>query len=349
MVTGEVRALKPNDSKDSAVISISSKSMPKVIAETCTDLTAQALAGEIDPIIGRTEEIENIVNTMARRTKNNVLVVGASGIGKSALIKGLALKLANNEVPSLSNKRIFSLSIGSLMNNTQYRGQLESKITELLKSLAQIKDVILFIDEFHMLMKSTSNGDSGNGSSDMANLFKTEMSNRNIQIIGCTTEKEVRKIQEDPAFMRRMNIIKLNEPNEEDAVEIMKGLNHKYEEFHNVIIPDDTLKASVKLAKRYIAERHLPDSSIDLIDSAAAKLKLSVNTIQNNKANDIKKELYRIDEEIDNSVSTLVKIDLYKQYNENPSDEIAIECGKFIEFQLLKNTDDQVGLRKEVV
>lgn len=316
MVTNEVRSIKSNKSTNTSSI----KATPKIITENCTDLTAQALAGEIDPIIGREEEIENIINTMARRTKNNVLIVGPSGVGKTAIVKGLALKLANNEISSLSNKRIFSLSMGSLMTNTQYRGQLESKINELLKALKELGNIILFIDEFHMLMKQTSSNE-GNNSSDIANLFKAEMANRNIQIIGCTTDKEVRKIQEDPAFMRRLNIIKLAEPNEEDAVEIMKGLNHKYETFHKISIPDDTLKTSVRLAKKYIAERQLPDSSIDLVDSAAAKLKLSINTVQNDKRNKIQRDLYIIEDEINNTNDIISKIELYKKFKEL-SDEL---------------------------
>ena len=245
--------------------------LDKIIEDTCTDLTQMALDGEIDPIIGRDRELEAIINTMARRSKNNVLLVGEPGIGKTAIIKGLALKLANNEVPSLANKRIYSLSIGSIMSNSMYRGQLEQRVTELMSALSKQGNAILFIDELHLIMKS---GGSKDSNVDISSLLKQELGMRKLQLIGCTTTKEVRQIQEDPAFMRRLNMITLQEPNEEEAFEIMKGLNYRYEDFHNIKIPDDTVKVAIKLAKRYVAERFLPDSAIDVIDSAGAKLKL---------------------------------------------------------------------------
>ena len=286
--------------------------LDKIIEDTCTDLTALALNGQIDPIIGREKEIDAIINTMARRSKNNVLIAAPEGVGKTAIVKGLALKLANNEIPSLANKRIFSLSIGSLMSNSMYRGQLEERVTNLIKALSNMKNAILFIDELHMICKSGTGKES---STDIAGLLKTELANKSLQLIGCTTLKELRILQEDPAFLRRLNVIKLEEPSEEEALDIMKGLVYKYEKFHNVEIPEETLKCAVKLAKRYIAERYLPDSAIDVLDSSAAKLKLKATA--NQKDNDKAKELQLVlleDELLKSETETSRCIEIFKEY-----------------------------------
>ena len=286
--------------------------LDKIVEDTCTDLTAMALNGQIDPIIGREKEIDAIINTMARRSKNNVLIAAPEGVGKTAIVKGLALKLANNEIPSLANKRIFSLSIGSLMSNSMYRGQLEERVTNLIKALSNMKNAILFIDELHMICKAGTGKES---STDIAGLLKTELANKSLQLIGCTTLKELRILQEDPAFLRRLNVIKLEEPSEEEALDIMKGLVYKYEEFHHIEIPEETLKCAVKLSKRYIAERYLPDSAIDVLDSSAAKLKLKATA--NQKDNDETKELQLVlleDELLKSETETSRCIEIFKEY-----------------------------------
>ena len=248
------------------------KEVPKIIKDHCEDITQQAIDGEIDPIIGRHKEVDMITNTLSRRTKNNVLIVGPAGSGKTAIIKGLALRIVNGEVPALTNKRIFSLNLGALMGGTTYRGQLEEKCAKLVQALADMEDIILFVDEMHVLMGAGAS--SGNEKTSVAGLIKPALSARRLQVIGCTTDKEVRIIQEDPAFIRRFNIIQLEEPDELQTLEILRGLAYKYEEFHDVTIPEETLKAAVRLSSRYIAERYQPDKSIDVIDEAAAKLKL---------------------------------------------------------------------------
>ena len=301
------------DSKSDDRRSSKPKRLDKIIEETCTDLTQQALDGEIDPIIGREREIEAIINTMARRSKNNVLLVGEPGIGKTAIIKGLALKLANNEVPSLANKRIYSLSIGSLMSNSMYRGQLEQRVTELMASLSKLGNAILFIDELHLIMKS---GGSKDSNVDISSLLKQELGMRKLQLIGCTTTKEVRQIQEDPAFMRRLNVITLQEPNEEEAFDIMKGLNYRYEDFHHIEIPDDTLKVAIRLAKRYVAERFLPDSAIDVIDSAGAKLKLKMSAKTMSKKKQIEIDIESIQMKIMKETDVGTGIELYRKLKE---------------------------------
>jgi ATP-dependent Clp protease ATP-binding subunit ClpC len=303
--TGKIK----NTVRDSVNTKQENKDLDKVIEETCTDLTALALNGQIDPIIGREKEIDAIINTMARRSKNNVLIAAPEGVGKTAIVKGLALKLANNEIPSLANKRIFSLSIGSLMSNSMYRGQLEEKVTNLIKALSDLGNAILFIDELHMICKSGQGKDS---SIDIAGLLKTELANRSLQLIGCTTLRELRILQEDPAFLRRLNVIKLDEPDEDEAFKILKGLAYKYEDFHNVALPDDTLKCAIKLAKRYVAERYLPDSAIDVIDSASAKLKLS-QTAFNNEENKQELELSLLENKMNETKNGKECIKLYQR------------------------------------
>ena len=295
LCTGTIAALASKSNKEDDGKKKKSIKPDKIVEETCTDLTQMALDGEIDPIIGRKRELEAIINTMARRSKNNVLLCGEPGIGKTAIIKGLALKLAANEVPSLANKRIYSLSIGSLMSNSMYRGQLEQRVTELMAALSKMGNAILFIDELHLIMKS---GGSKDSNVDVSSLLKQELGMRKLQLIGCTTTKEIRQIQEDPAFMRRMNLITLQEPNEEEAFDIMKGLNYRYEDFHNIRIPDETLKVAIKMAKRYVAERFLPDSAIDVIDSAGAKLKLKISATEISKRKQLEIEIDKLNRQL---------------------------------------------------
>lgn len=268
LMYGNVGDKNKKDSKNDNI----EKKMPKILKDSCEDLTQQAINGEIDPIIGRHKEVDMIINTLSRRTKNNVLIVGPAGAGKTALVKGLTLRILNGEVPALVNKRVFSLNLGALMGGTTYRGQLEEKCANLVKALTEMEDIILFIDEMHTLMSAGAS--SGNDKVSVSGLLKPALTSRKLQIIGCTTEKEVRVIQEDPAFIRRFNIINLDEPDDLETLEILKGLAYKYEEFHDVTIPEETLKAAVRLSSRYITERYQPDKSIDVIDEAAAKLKL---------------------------------------------------------------------------
>ena len=270
---GSVNRLENKSSKDKDKDNNKkTKELPKVIKNSCEDLTQQAINGEIDPIIGRHKEVDMIINTLSRRTKNNVLIVGPAGSGKTALVKGLTVRILNGEIPALVNKRVFSLNLGALMGGTTYRGQLEEKCADLVKALMEMEDIILFIDEMHTIMSAGSS--NNNDKVSVAGLLKPALTSRKLQIIGCTTEKEVRSIQNDPAFIRRFNLINLDEPDDLETLDILRGLAYKYEEFHEVVIPEETLKAAVRLSSRYIAERYQPDKSIDVIDEAAAKLKL---------------------------------------------------------------------------
>ena len=271
LYTGSVSRLEGKSNKDKDNDK-KAKELPKVIKNSCEDLTQQAINGEIDPIIGRHKEVDMIINTLSRRTKNNVLIVGPAGSGKTALVKGLTVRILNGEIPALVNKRVFSLNLGALMGGTTYRGQLEEKCADLVKALMEMEDIILFIDEMHTIMSAGSS--NNNDKVSVAGLLKPALTSRKLQIIGCTTEKEVRVIQDDPAFIRRFNLINLDEPDDLETLDILRGLVYKYEEFHEVVIPEETLKAAVRLSSRYIAERYQPDKSIDVIDEAAAKLKL---------------------------------------------------------------------------
>ena len=301
------------------------KKIPKVLKDSCEDLTQQAINGEIDPIIGRHKEVDMIINTLSRRTKNNVLIVGPAGAGKTALVKGLTLRILSGEVPALVNKRVFSLNLGALMGGTTYRGQLEEKCANLVKALTEMEDIILFIDEMHTLMSAGSS--SGNDKVSVAGLLKPALTSRKLQIIGCTTEKEVRVIQEDPAFIRRFNIINLDEPDDLETLEILRGLAYKYEEFHDVTIPEETLKAAVRLSSRYITERYQPDKSIDVIDEAAAKLKLR-NREQITLELQLKTEIETLLTKIDYAEDFNDLINLYNELDSKKKELEVIETEK---------------------
>ena len=304
--TGDISRYNKKASKTSAI-----KTVPKNIKEQCDDLTELALNGEIDPLIGREDEIDVIINTLSRRTKNNVLLLGDSGTGKTAIVKGLALKIAKGEIPALANKKVFSLNLGSLMSNTTYRGQLESKLTELVKALSDFGNCILFIDEMHTIMGA---GTSSENKTDIAQLLKPHLTGRKLQLIGATTPKEAKNIEKDAAFARRLNFITIDEPNEEDTLNILRNLAYKYEDFHQVIIPEETLKAVVKLSGRYIQNRNQPDKSIDVLDEAAARLKLnSTSTADANRKIDIIIEINHLKEQFLNADDTKNLIFIRKQ------------------------------------
>lgn len=294
--------------------------LPKVLSDTCEDLTEQARNDKIDPIIGRTEEINLMVETLARRTKNNVLLLGESGSGKTAIVKGLALKMANDEIPALSNKRILSLNIGALMGGTTYRGQLEQKMDDLIKALKKLENVILFIDEAHMLIGT---GSSSENKTDIAQLLKPAMTDRSLQLILATTFKESKKIEADAAFMRRLNIVNIKQPNDEDTLAILKGLAYKYEDFHNVILPEETLKVAVRLSSKYITLRNQPDKAIDVIDDASARVKLDNTIPVINMVDRINEEIADIKYEIDNTVNFDTLTKLYKQLDEKNKELVA--------------------------
>ncbi len=238
------------------------------------DLTAEAKKGKIDPVIGRSEEIERVIQILCRRTKNNPCLIGEPGVGKTAIAEGLALKIANNEAPDvLNNKRIISLDLTGMVAGTKYRGDFEERIKSVIDEVISNKDIILFIDEVHTIIGAGS----AEGSTDAANILKPSLARGEMQVIGATTISEYRKnIEKDAALERRFQPITVAEPDEQNSILILKGLRDKYEAHHGVRITDEALEEAVKLSSRYIADRFLPDKAIDLIDEAASRVRLRV-------------------------------------------------------------------------
>lgn len=236
------------------------------------NLTDAAKNGEIDPVIGRETEIRRVIQTLSRRTKNNPVLVGEPGVGKTAIVEGLALAIANNKVPkALRNKKVLSVDLTSMVAGARYRGDFEERIKETIDKAIKDKNTILFIDELHTIIGAGA----GEGTMDAANILKPSLARGDIQVIGATTLKEYRKhIEKDAALERRFQPITVGEPTKEQCVEILKGLRPKYEEHHNVSICDDAITSAVELSTRYITDRFLPDKAIDLIDEASSKVRL---------------------------------------------------------------------------
>lgn len=257
------------------------------------DLNILAQEEKIDPVIGRNREIERVIQILSRRTKNNPILIGEPGVGKTAVTEGLAQRLINGNIPKvLASKRIISLNMASLVAGTKYRGDFEDRLKKIIDEIIENKNIILFIDEMHTLVGAGAT----EGSMDAANILKPALSRGEIQVIGATTLKEYKKyIEKDSALERRFQTIMVNEPSVEDAISILKGIRNKYEEFHCAKITDEAIKAAVKISQRYITDRFLPDKAIDLMDEAAAKVRLKTVNIPTNisqleqKIQDLKK------------------------------------------------------------
>ncbi|MFB4163594.1 AAA family ATPase [Alteribacillus sp. JSM 102045] len=236
------------------------------------NLSDAARAGMIDPVIGRDKEVERVIETLNRRNKNNPVLIGEPGVGKTAIAEGLALRISEGDVPNkLKNKDIYLLDVSSLVANTGIRGQFEERMKQLLKELQERKNVIVFIDEVHQIVGAGS----AEGSSDAGNIMKPALARGEIQVIGATTLAEYRKIEKDAALERRFQPVMVDEPNLEDAVAILKGLQENYEKYHQVSFTEDALNACVHLSNRYIQDRFLPDKAIDLMDEAGSKINLA--------------------------------------------------------------------------
>ena len=240
------------------------------------DLTELARKGEIDPVIGREQEIERVIQILSRRTKNNPCLIGEPGVGKTAIAEGLALKIASGEVPELlRDKKLINLDLTGMVAGTKYRGDFEERIKGVIDEVIASKDTILFIDEVHTLIGTGS----AEGAVDAANILKPSLARGELQIIGATTLDEYRKnIEKDAALERRFQPIVVGEPSEEEAIEILKGLRDRYEAHHKVKITDEAIISAVKLSSRYIGDRYLPDKAIDLIDEAASRVRLRAFT-----------------------------------------------------------------------
>ncbi|WP_405342430.1 ATP-dependent Clp protease ATP-binding subunit [Ruminococcus sp.] len=266
----------------------------KALDSFSRDLTKAAKNGEIDPVIGRDEEIKRIIQILSRRTKNNPCLIGEPGVGKTAIAEGLALKIANGEVPEhLRDKRVVALDLTGMIAGTKYRGEFEDRIKNAIDEVKKSKNIILFIDELHTIIGAGA----AEGSADAANILKPSLARGDFQVIGATTLEEYRKyIEKDAALERRFQPVKVGEPNEEDAIAILKGLRDRYEAHHKVKISDEAIEAAVKLSSRYIADRYLPDKAIDLVDEAASKVRLSALTYPN-EIKDLEAELEQLESE----------------------------------------------------
>lgn len=258
------------------------------------DLTAQAKDGGLDPVIGRSKEIERVIEVLSRRTKNNPVLIGEPGVGKTAIAEGLAQQIINNEVPEiLRDKRVMTLDMGTVVAGTKYRGEFEDRLKKVMDEIRQAGNIILFIDELHTLIGAGG----AEGAIDASNILKPSLARGELQCIGATTLDEYRKyIEKDAALERRFQPIKVAEPTSDESVLILKGLRDRYEAHHRVKITDDAIEAAVQLSDRYISDRFLPDKAIDLIDEAASKVRLRSYTAPPNlkeleqKLDEVKKE-----------------------------------------------------------
>ena len=244
------------------------------------DLTKKAVDGKLDPVIGRNEEIQRVIQILSRRTKNNPCLIGEPGVGKTAIVEGLAIKINAGDVPEiLKNKRVVSVDISGMVAGAKYRGDFEERIKKALGEVKKAGDVILFIDEIHTIVGAGS----AEGAIDAANILKPMLARGEIQLVGATTIEEYRKyIEKDTALERRFSPVTVNEPSSKDTITILKGIRDKYEAHHNVKITDEAIEAAVDLSVRYINDRYLPDKAIDLIDEASSKARLKTYTEPDN-------------------------------------------------------------------
>ncbi len=252
------------------------KSDTPTLSQFGRDLTVLAMQGRIDPVIGRQNEIERVIQILSRRTKNNPCLIGEPGVGKTAIAEGLALKIATGEVPELlRNKKIVTLDLTGMVAGTKYRGDFEERIRNAIEEVKKAGDIILFIDEVHTLIGAGS----AEGAVDAANILKPSLARGELQVIGATTLEEYRKhIEKDAALERRFQPVTVGEPSEEEAIEILRGIRDKYEAHHKVKITDNAIVAAVKMSSRYIGDRYLPDKAIDLVDEAASRVRLKAFT-----------------------------------------------------------------------
>ena len=252
------------------------KKSSKLLDQFGRNLTKLAAEGKLDPVIGREIEIERIMQILSRRTKNNPVLLGEPGVGKTAVVEGLAARITNGEVPELlKNKQIYTLDLAALVAGSKYRGEFEERLKKVMKEITQRGDIILFIDELHNLVGAGA----AEGAIDAASILKPALARGELQTIGATTLDEYRKyLERDSALERRFQQIKVEQPSTEETVKILEGLRERYEQHHRVKITDDALEAAAELADRYISDRFLPDKAIDLVDEAASRMRIKSMT-----------------------------------------------------------------------
>src|SRR5436305_84711 len=245
------------------------KSKTPALDHFCRDLTQLAAEGQLDPTIGRQKEIERVMEILSRRKKNNPVLIGEPGVGKTAIVEGLAQLIASGQCPdALKDHRVLSLDMAAVIAGTKYRGQFEERLKAIINEIAQNRNIILFIDELHTLVGAGA----AEGAVDASNMLKPALARGELQCVGASTLNEYRKyIEKDGALERRFQTVIVDPPTVDETIEILKGLRKRYEEHHRVIIPDESLDAAAKLSERYITDRFLPDKAIDVIDEAGAR------------------------------------------------------------------------------
>ena len=299
-----VKTINETDSKEQGAKRGSNRgsfNSTPTLNQYASDLTKRATEGKLDPVIGRSTEIDRVIQILSRRTKNNPCLIGEPGVGKTAIAEGLAEKIVAGDVPeTLKNKRVVSVDISSMVAGAKYRGDFEERIKKSLDEVRKAGDVILFIDEIHTIVGAGS----AEGAVDAANILKPLLARGEIQVIGATTTNEYRKyIEKDSALERRFSPVTVEEPSEEDAIKILEGLRDKYEAHHNVKITDDAIKAAVDLSIRYVNDRYLPDKAIDLIDEAASKVKMKSYT-KPDSIRKLEEEIEKVNKEKEEAIAT---------------------------------------------
>ena len=286
--------------------SVREKTATPTLDQYSRDLTAYAREGKLDPVVGRSEEIERVIQILSRRTKNNPCLVGEPGVGKTAIVEGLAQKIVAGDVPgTVRDRRVVTLDLSGMVAGSKYRGEFEERIKKVVAEVVSAGNVMLFVDELHTIIGAGG----AEGAIDASNILKPSLARGELQLIGATTLDEYRKyIEKDPALERRFQQVAVEEPTPEEAVKILKGLRPKYEEHHKVTITDDAIEAAVKLGGRYINDRFLPDKAIDLMDEAASKVALSVY-----KASPRKKALEEKLAALDEKKESAIKAEAYEE------------------------------------
>lgn len=300
--------------------------------ELARDLTEMVRKDQIDPVVGRDNEIKRVVQILSRRTKNNPVLLGEPGVGKTAVAEGFSQKIVNGEVPdNLKNKRVMMLDMGSLVAGTKYRGEFEDRLKKIIEEIREDGNVILFIDEMHTLIGAGG----AEGAIDASNILKPALARGEVQVIGATTLNEYQKyVEADAALERRFTSVTINEPTPEVALTILKGLRPKYEKHHQLQITDEALESAVKLSKRYIASRFLPDKAIDLMDEAAARVRIN-NAQKVDKVSAIKKKLSELSQE---KTEALLKED-FEKAAEIRNEELKIQ--EKLEKQIQRDKDEE--------
>ena len=296
---GESKPQAVSSGTSGASSSTGGKTKTPSLDEFGRDLTLAAQELRLDPVVGREKEIERVIQILARRTKNNPVLIGEPGVGKTAVAEGLAIRIVNAEVPDIMDgKKVIQLDMGLLVAGTKYRGEFEERLKKIMDEIRQAGNIILVIDEMHTLIGAGA----AEGAIDAANILKPALSRGEIQVIGATTLDEYRKyVEKDSALERRFQPVIIDEPTEEESIEIIKGLKPKYEEHHKLIISDEAIVAAVKLSNKYITDRFLPDKAIDVIDEASSKVRLKVSNLSP-EGKELEKELRSIIKEKEDAI-----------------------------------------------